>query len=327
MKWLVGLGMLLLAAAGVFVFSITRDSDPASIDPNPSSSFRIVALGDSYISGEGAEHFMRGTDEPEPARQNLCRRASTAYPYLIAKQLDASLKFVACSGARTGDVIDSGQYIHTPPGTFGRTSQLAVLEHIRDPDVVLISIGGNDAGFSKIGFTCVVPFAKNDCRQHAGDWLRHLDERVYPAMERTFRRVRRAAPGVPVFALTYPIPIGPELCQVAGLEVGEMRFLRVRFVPQLNRLVRRATEQAGIGLIDLSEALSGYRFCEQPRRTRAINFVKFGHTIGSGVDIHQPSSFVRSTFHPNERGHEMMKRKVLPVIAAVRARALASAQP
>ena len=211
-------------------------------------------------------------------------------------------------------------------GTYGRTSQLAVLEHIRDPDVVLISIGGNDAGFSEVGVACAVPF-RPDCRRHARAWSRRLDQRVYPALKRTFGRVRRAVPGVPVFALTYPIPIGPELCEIAGLEVGEMRFIRDRFAPHLNRLVRRAARRARIETIDISEALAGYRFCEQRLGATAINFLEIERTAGSGIDFDQPSSFVRSTFHPNEHGHEMIERKVLPVIAAVKARALAAAQP
>lgn len=84
----------------------------------------IVALGDSYISGEGAPDFFAGTDQKGVDR-NECRRASTAYPALIADSAagqpvfdeddramraitdltEPGLDFYACSGAKLRDVL------------------------------------------------------------------------------------------------------------------------------------------------------------------------------------------------------------------------------
>jgi len=71
------------------------------------AEFSIVTFGDSYISGEGASRFYPGTDQRGDDR-NECRRAPSAYPVLLAERLDASLDFLACSGAKLRHIVDVG---------------------------------------------------------------------------------------------------------------------------------------------------------------------------------------------------------------------------
>src|SRR5215212_278600 len=73
---MLGVAMLLVAGAvAAFVVGITRPAATDPVDPNPGADERIAALGDSYLSGEGARRFFRGTDAP---RSNTCHRAPTA---------------------------------------------------------------------------------------------------------------------------------------------------------------------------------------------------------------------------------------------------------
>ncbi len=151
--------LVLIAAAFIYV---SRPDGPAYADPWPDSSFKIAALGDSYISGEGARQFFAGTDDPG---SNSCRRAPTAYPYLVAVDQEASLEFIACSGATTEDVLSRGQHAHSDPAIPGGEEQIKLLERVAaETDVVLISIGGNDAGFGGIGQGCTLG---GDCRRNA----------------------------------------------------------------------------------------------------------------------------------------------------------------
>src|SRR5687768_15071238 len=58
-----------------------------------------VALGDSYSSGVGTYSYTLDAS---------CQRSTYAYPYLLSKQrANTSLNFVACSGAKTDDVINN----------------------------------------------------------------------------------------------------------------------------------------------------------------------------------------------------------------------------
>jgi lysophospholipase L1-like esterase len=320
----------LLGLAGIVVLVVlafepwAETSDPAPSDPNPDSSFRIVALGDSFISGEGAQEYLPGTNDP---RSNMCHRAETAYPYLLAEQFDASLEFVACSGARTWHVTGlnadgtsaKGQYPDSPEVVHGSRPQVEVEAAEEDPDAVLISIGGNDAGFSEIGSSCATPFLR-DCRASASRWLRRLEEEVYPALRRTFVAVREAARGAPVFAMTYPNPLGPTYCKdLLGVNPAEWNFIRDVFVGQLNATVAAAAEAAGIRIIDLTGALKEYRFCEKELGETGINFIQVG--LGSGVpfDLRRPIGLVQGSMHPNPWGHRLMRRVVGRDLEALRA--------
>jgi GDSL-like Lipase/Acylhydrolase family len=313
------LGAVLVAIAVLLAQQhVTRTPDPAPLDPNPSSAFKIVALGDSYLSGEGASQYFEGTDEPGGSRRNLCHRASTVHPYLAAEDLDASLTFVACSGARTADVMRSPQYPHSPDDVYGGKPQIEVLKRIADADAVLLSIGGNDAGFAEIGADCAVP-GKPDCRRAASYWLRQLESTVYPALVSTYKAVRRAAHGAPVFAMTYPNPLGPEFCpDLVGLDEAEMSFVRDVFSPRLNEIVESAAAAARVRAIDLESAVDGYRFCEKPLGETAVNFIELEHTVGAPIDVFHPGDIAHGTLHPNRLGHERLERRVLPELRALR---------
>jgi lysophospholipase L1-like esterase len=321
--------VVLVAVAFVLGWNdVSSPPDTQASDPNPSSSFRIFALGDSYISGEGARSYFEGTDVPD----NMCHRAKTAYPHLIAEKLGASLTFVACSGAVTKDVTGfdaagnpvPGQHPQSPSDVFGGRPQVEILREAADgedaerPDAVLISIGGNDAGFAEIGIDCATPLF-SDCRDLASHWLRRLETDVYPALVRTDAAVREDAGGAPVFALTYPNPIGPHSCSLAGLNPAEMSFLGGVFVTRLNQMVRTAAEVAGIRVIDLSNAFQHYRFCEKPLGKTAVNFIEIEHTRGAPIDIAHLGGLTHGSLHPNQLGHELIEPIVLRRIEAVQA--------
>jgi lysophospholipase L1-like esterase len=314
--WLIWAAVGALAAAVVAVVLIDPWSEPpesAPLDPNPGASFQIVALGDSYISGEGTRRYYEGTDEPG---RNMCHRAARAYPHLLADHLNASLVFAACSGAETADVLDRRQYPASGEEDYGEVygarPQIEVLEELHDFDVVLISIGGNDARFREIGEKCL---RFRDCGDAEARWLRRLETTVSPALIRTYTRVKEAADGVPVFAMTYPNPLGREYCdKLVGIEPKEWDFLNI-FVKKLNKTVRGAARAAQIKWIALDRALVKHRFCETKRVAEAaINFIRV--RIGSGQRIVHFGD-IQESLHPNEEGHRLMEAAVLPRIEAL----------
>lgn len=325
---MIALGVFL--AAGIVVVVALDDASRTAaaepLDPHPDSPFQIVALGDSYISGEGAEQYFPGTDETGEER-NLCHRAPTAYPYLIADELGSSLAFFACSGARIADLTGTdaegrpvpGQYPRSGEGVYGAEPQIAALDELPSPDAVLLSIGGNDAGFAEIGKACANPVRNCSRPATASPWLRRLSRVVYPGLVRAYRQVRESARGAPVFVLTYPNPFGPKYCDdLIGVNPAEMDFLRDEFSPALNAKVKAAAAAAGVEAIDLSHSFDGRRFCERELRDTAIHFVKLGRTTGTRLDL---GALFHGSLHPNPTGHRMIRDEVIATL-----RPLANAQ-
>jgi lysophospholipase L1-like esterase len=326
-RWLVVLPVLLLltlaSCGGLF-----GDDPPASWehDPFPDSSFRLGVLGDSYISGEGAGTYLDGTDESDLVSRNMCHRAPTAYSFLAAKRLEASMVLIACSGALTGHVTGKDaagaefppQYRRSPDGVFGSRAQLLDLaDHTREVDAVLISIGGNDAGFSTIGRDCVSPL---NCADTASTWYERLDSQVYPAIARTFAAVKERAGDAEVFAMTYPNSLRPKFCgDLPWVKKEEWEFLRT-FIRRLNGKVRSAAAAAGIRVIDPQRALAGHRFCD--RGKPGINFVQVRVKPGTVLDLVHLADLFKESLHPNVLGHELMGRAVLPRLRALRAEEL-----
>ena len=124
----------------------------------------IVAMGDSYASGEGNPRNVRSwlrrggaftpywDDDP-------CRRSARAAPAQAALALErasrttsVTLVFVACSGA----TVDRG--VLGPQAASGQSeSQIEQATRLlggREADLVLLSVGGNDVGFTSVLETC-----------------------------------------------------------------------------------------------------------------------------------------------------------------------------
>jgi len=105
------------------------------------SSLNYVALGDSYSSGEGNPPFV-------PSAGKCDRSKTHAWPELLAtKASDLNLvALLACSGAKISALTNAYK---------GETPQLYAMTALK-PDLVTITIGGNDVGFSDILRNCYV---------------------------------------------------------------------------------------------------------------------------------------------------------------------------
>jgi lysophospholipase L1-like esterase len=104
-----------------------------------------VALGDSYAAGFGLPLPATLTGQPVAG----CDQTTLDYPHRLATSLGLTLTDVTCSGAVTGDFF-APQTVTPPPNP---AAQLDVFTTVQ-PDLVSITIGGNDLGFSAIAQAC-----------------------------------------------------------------------------------------------------------------------------------------------------------------------------
>ena len=291
---------------------------PPSTDLKAQSA-DLLAMGDSYMSGEGAKTFIKGTNE---ADSDTCRRSPTAYAVLgVGPETPFThVSFLACSGARTINVLpqqgtphqcaahepgpcpQSGEPATQVDQVAALTSQLA---HYK-PSLVILSLGGNDAGFSDLGQACVAP---GDCSAEQNLFLGNL-RLVQSDLLKTYLAVRAALPGIPVAVVPYPQPLyDTASCGAIALTVKERTFIR-QFLINLDQVIEWDAEQAHFYyLSQMVNALAGQhlQLCDpQNQGGYGINFVSPESVGGLPDQRFNPAHWLHDSFHPNERGHQAM---------------------
>ncbi|MFI7061821.1 SGNH/GDSL hydrolase family protein [Kribbella sp. NPDC050124] len=318
-----------LLVAAVLVVLTALGADQVSGPPAAANGRVLVALGDSYMSGEGAEAFYTGTDD---SGENECRRASTAYPFVYGRSDAGKREFpggvvsFACSGARTVHLNTrenrgKPQYDGEPIGGPGRT-QFEQLESLVQADpskvgLILLSIGGNDSGFATIGLTCLAP---GNCATQSGLWLSNLAN-VQNSLKATYAGLNailaKANADIPVVVVPYPDPLGDNKCGDVALSQTEIGFVHT-FVSRLNNVVRVEAAAAKFKYLNtMPTALEDaqLRLCDHGPKT-GVNFLSAQSMNGSAEAQINPKNWVHNSLHPDEDGHARMSTVLADWIAS-----------
>ncbi len=332
------LPLFLMAALGLLIIAITSATliDVAVVlavvallgvtvapdDPLPEVSGSegvMVALGDSYMSGEGADRYLDGTDV---GGGNECRQAKTAWAVRAGAQLQkegavTGLVFLACSGADSFNIrYETGEQLDPAPEPQylpGRTQLDEYRTRFPDsleapPALVVLSIGGNDAGFASIGLTCLAP---GDCDddQPSNLWSAGNLQRVENRLRQVYTQVRSTFETTPVVVAPYPDPLDVSApCASADLSEGDVRFIRT-FLTRLNATIKSVTEDYGFYYAEpMVEALKqeGLQLCGDAKSGPGINFIGIRGVGGFVENRLNPTKWHHNSLHPNAYGHDAM---------------------
>lgn len=283
----------------------------------------MLALGDSYISGEGAYSYISGTDTSD----NKCHQSSVSYPYLLGAQLfgQGNYHSVACSGAVTDDIVNSDStyenqlqhglaasnysdeqkkgYLtsHLP----GYINQLRFVDNSK-PNAILLSIGGNDAHFADIVTACVLSPVDEPCfdSQSERSALMNMVHDLHTTLRSTYRKILDASPGVRLYVMGYPqVASTTGLCApYVHLDAKERVFAKY-FIDEINATVQNAAEAEGAYFVDVSTAFQGHRLCDT--NDDAVN----GLTRGDDKAITFSSytfGLGNESYHPTVVGHAIL---------------------
>lgn len=283
----------------------------------------LVVLGDSYMSGEGASIFIEGTDD---GATNECRRATTSWASMSGQlpPFDGVLDF-SCSGADSDNIRHgkgrqgADNFAPVPyamPGEGDTQLDAYVVTEKRlhpndelDPALVVLSIGGNDAGFSTIGLTCLAPGSCNDKVPEAL-WNKESLSKVENRLRQVYDQVDAQFKHSPVVVIPYIDPIyGERKCGQAVLEGGDITFVK-GFLRNLNGRIKTVADQYGFYyLADMETALADrhLQLCDPDNRDRpGLNFIGLRSVNGLGDQRFNPSKWHHNSLHPNARGHAAM---------------------
>ena len=219
---------------------------------NAATSVDYVALGDSYSSGVGSGSYISSSGD--------CKRSTLAYPSLWASaHSPASFSFTACSGARTGDVL---------------ANQLGPLNS--STDLVSISIGGNDAGFSDVMTTCVLQ-SESTCLNRIATARSYVDTTLPGKLNSVYDAIKAKAPAAHVVVLGYPrfYKIGGSC--VVGLS-DKVRGAINDAADYLNAATAKRAANHGFSFGDVSGAFTGHEICSGSAWLHSLNWLNIGES-------------------------------------------------
>ncbi|MGH7157321.1 MAG: SGNH/GDSL hydrolase family protein [Candidatus Saccharimonadales bacterium] len=293
-----------------------------------------LALGDSYISGEGAFDYVAGTD----TSTNKCHLSYLSYPLLIGQDLGyGAYHSVACAGAKTEDITNTSAYYESQADRIDKAtralwdkngqSTLALTSFLPgyidqmdfvttyQPKAITMSLGGNNMGFSSILKSCVDPRDLQTCYSTYEDRLelvRLINHQVFPRLVQTYQQLKAAgAPDMRIYVIGYPqiAKPGGDCAINVHLNNDELVFAQ-QLISYLDQVISSAAAKAGVYYTDTRDALNGHRLCEADLGQIAMN----GLTAGNDTPINGSGPIGDESYHPNPLGYQLLEDKVLAVI-------------
>jgi lysophospholipase L1-like esterase len=214
------------------------------------STAHYVALGDSYSSGLGAGSY---------GSSGSCDRSANAYAQLWANsKAPAAFSFVACSGATTGDLLNS---------------QIAAVTG--STTLVSLTIGGNDVGFSSVMETCVL-WGTSSCVSAINSAESKAQSILPAAFDNVLRAIKAKAPAAKIVFLDYPDFY--DLSQSSGC-IGLSGTSRAKVdegVNVLDSLVQQAAARNGATFADVRGSFAGHEICDGTSWLNSVDWTNFG---------------------------------------------------
>ncbi|WP_218148012.1 SGNH/GDSL hydrolase family protein [Lentzea xinjiangensis] len=336
--------------------------DAVAFQPLPAKPRHLVAvLGDSFSSGEGGGEYYRESDNNHgKSTWAACRRSPHAWGRKVVLpagsdslgkladefSTEAELGFVACSGARTGNVrgtITPGSWT-TPTrydwgeGQFREIGQIDSGAVDENTTLVLLTIGGNDEGMFAGAITeCAMP---PGCAWNSAEFIAKYKakaDRTRSAIESTLLALARKAPNAKVVLLSYPRLFNetPEsICtwQLLGDVEGRNLNTLGDHLTQVQRdaVASVAGTAAGknVYFAPVTDAFNSHRVCDDPPWINEAIFGPHGQGDYHEGDIPVEGSCLprpeapdlclsRETFHPNQMGTtgyaQVLQQKLLQI--------------
>jgi GDSL-like Lipase/Acylhydrolase family len=320
---LLGAALGVVAAAGYLGISAWHENSdvppghrmPAAVTGIHGS---YLALGDSYSAGEGLPPFASGT-----AATQCDRSVTSAYPDLLFRLLrrqdpQASFRFFACSGALVSDILN-------PTRRPGGPVPPQVRGSITPPvGLVTLTIGGNNAIFSKVVMTCLIsgncldevfppPGVREATARHIPpgrlltQWGPATIEQIGTQDAALFVTLRRAFPHARIVVIGYPylfparpapdFPYLPPLCasvlnRLSARERAGFRTLQDEFN---NRTYEEAVV-SGIEFVSPVAIWGSHEPCgASGQYTNSVKpYLSFPNPVNGG------------SFHPNAAGQQTL---------------------
>lgn len=283
----------------------------------------LLGMGDSYISGQGAFEYRKGTDTPN----DFCHLSELSYPFILGKSNFDSYNSIACSGATTGDIMgkDTGYAGQVRDGipASERDGQSILSNFLPGyiyqqefasaytPEAIVLSVGGDDIGFADIVKACVAGGLDGTCYGTYEDRVELVNEidNTYSKLVATYTTLRQQSGGARLYVVGYP-----QIASVDGncglnvhLNADELGFAG-QLISYLDSVIQRAAQTAGVAYVDTQHAFDGHRLCEPG--DKAVNGLTAGNDAGVTIRGHTINVLGAESYHPTQLGYRLLASTV-----------------
>ena len=327
-----------ITLVGALAAPATAQSSGGHHDRRPSA---VVTLGDSYISGEGArwkgnsadpatghQGTDRGSQVYGDTEANGCHRSDVAEVVSARLPVRKAIN-LACSGAKTVNVLRASAGGVAFKGEAPQNDQLAVVARKNDVKLIVLSIGGNDLGFGSIVGSCVAAYLYGTppCSSKESTILAGLPN-VAAGVTATVNDVRATMAAAGYRARDYRLVLQsyPSATPAAGnyrysgtapdarASVGGCPFLDVdvawshkTLTPALSATLDDVARKTRVQFLDLTDAFRGHELCAATAqqstgspRSATSEWFRFIDLAGQGESS--------ESLHPNYFGQKALGR-------------------
>lgn len=253
-------------------------------------TLNLVLAGDSYTSGNGTGVYSDTKCSRSPLNWGQDYAAA-----LRDKGLTVNVTNAACGGAVVSDL--DGQISAITP----------------DTDLVALTIGGNDVGFTNIVIQCFAPvaFDPGNCKKAVDRANTLLPGVATAALQRVEAAKARLRPGAKIIVLSYPYLAQPSTYVIRNLFGSYAAAPAVRALGDAGdaidqQVVAKANAEFGAGFmtfVPTKDLFVGHEPNPDPYKDNPTSWINEFTNVKSPVDI----------YHPRVGGQQAMAQAILRV--------------
>lgn len=288
--------------------------------PPGSGPLTIVSMGDSTLSGEGANSYTRDTDGKDG---NWCHRSSNAAVKQTSLPKVKDKVNLACSGAAAEDVA-LGEGTH-----YTEVSQARQLKQLIKDDhrvsAIVVAVGANDdPHFSEMINRCFQAWlypSRQSCHEELGSELDEQVQQMVPKVINALEDIQQVlddagyeSGDTDIVLQSYASPLSADIPEKlrnldgCPFREGDLRWTKSEAVGTLTAGLRKAAGKAGVRFLNLSQAGEGHEACTGGKDPSSEWFSRLTVEWDNLNKVERAGHAIQESFHPNRRGHAQFGR-------------------
>ncbi|VDM19706.1 unnamed protein product [Wuchereria bancrofti] len=262
----------------------------------------IGVIGDSFASGEGNPDVPANAVDQTMAKwlSNQCHRSSRSWAYKVYERVSSTIleqnaihfTYLPCTGAS----VDNGILV-----LINSTSQINVLEQITQirgtgPDLLMMSVGGNDIGYSEILSTLI--------GGPTGPLFSTIDMRFFYTshqLDRVAKAIQKLKPNQVIIPHYFDLTrnergvVDADCADMRQISTENLVLAEEKILQRINGLITKKSKQYGWTAIEgVAELFQSRGCCSSNSLIRSIR---------DSIRL-QGNSF--GAFHPIEEAHQQI---------------------